>query len=84
MLPTSDSSGAERVAERVRKKVSETSLTVGQRSFALTASLGLAQFSTEYENGEELLDAAATALVQARAQGGNRVWLASGKKPDLP
>lgn len=83
LLPTSDARGAERVAERVRKKVSETSLTVGQSSFEVTASLGLAQFSGEFENGEELLDAAGAALAQARAQGGNCVRLAPGKKSEL-
>ena len=65
------------IAERLRKKISEASVSVDGNTISVTASLGVACYPAPGINDMNyLLKAADAALYQAKAAGRNRVVLA--------
>ncbi|MCP9494162.1 MAG: diguanylate cyclase [Pyrinomonadaceae bacterium MAG19_C2-C3] len=73
ILPETDMHSGGEVAERLRQAISEMEVPeAGQ----ITASIGIAEFPDSTPNGDDLYDAADTALYEAKNQGRNRVVLA--------
>jgi diguanylate cyclase (GGDEF)-like protein len=75
VLPAVALASASRIAERVRRVVSEARVDTGRTTLAVTISVGLAQ-RLRGEAREALIARATTALAAARVQGGNCVRLA--------
>jgi diguanylate cyclase (GGDEF)-like protein len=76
VLPAVALGSASRVAERVRRVVSEARVNAGVATITVTVSVGLAQ-RLRGELREVLIARAAAALAAARRQGGNCVRLAA-------
>ncbi len=72
LLPETDASRAQIVAEKIRRSIAETPLTVSELSIPLTISLGVAAWH-EDSNVDELIRRADQALYRAKACGRNRV-----------
>lgn len=72
LLPQADPATAKRVAERLRKKVSELTLQTGT---PVTISLGVATYPQHGAHPKEILSAADQALFQAKKQGRNGVYV---------
>jgi diguanylate cyclase (GGDEF)-like protein len=66
------------VAERIREKVSQTSVLTDRGELEITISVGVAQFDPDEDSADELLDHADRALYVAKRNGRNRteVWAA--------
>jgi len=64
---------AQSVAERLRQKVAETSITTEFGKLSVTVSLGVAEYSASITDIEKVIDLADRALLQAKSQGRNRV-----------
>ncbi|EDY86035.1 diguanylate cyclase [gamma proteobacterium HTCC5015] len=74
LLPSVDLALAEKIAERLRKKISEAVVKVDGKAIQFTASLGVASFPSEgLENMNDLLKAADAALYEAKEGGRNQV-----------
>jgi len=81
ILPDTPSSGAELVAESVRKELALISISSEERSFNITTSIGVATSSAAGERSvPALIDRADAALYEAKRQGRNRFCVA----PQLP
>jgi diguanylate cyclase (GGDEF)-like protein/PAS domain S-box-containing protein len=78
---------AARWAERIRASIAAAPVTRGSSSLQVSASLGVATYPEHGETWQELIAAADTAQIAAKATGGNRVTCASPKAelkgPDL-
>jgi diguanylate cyclase (GGDEF)-like protein len=61
-------------AQRILDRLNRT-LRIAGREFALSTSIGIVVFRPEYENYDEMLDAADQAMYQAKSQGGGRFWI---------
>jgi diguanylate cyclase (GGDEF)-like protein len=83
LLPETDQQGAKLVAQRLRYAVEQANFFTGSPSESgspvehLTISIGVALFPEEARFKRELLEAADTALYDAKARGRNRVVLYS-------
>ena len=64
------------IAERLRRRVAESPLTFGDRSIALTVSMGAASLSSGDASAEAVILRADEALYRAKAAGRNRLELA--------
>ncbi len=90
LLPETDLPGAKLVAERLRYAVEQASFSVGSnpasghKTEQVTISIGVALFPQEARLKPELLEAADTALYQAKAQGRNCVVLYADLKKKKP
>ncbi len=73
LLPETDEDGAAIWADRIRKAIAETCVSVGDQSFNITASVGVAERMRRAENGESLVDAADQALLVAKETGRDRM-----------
>lgn len=73
ILPETDLHSALRLAQRLRERVVERSLTLDDKIGRLTVSLGVAALSPDIEKPQDLLARADQALYQAKATGRNRV-----------
>jgi diguanylate cyclase (GGDEF)-like protein len=73
LLPETDLAGAVRVAEEIRKLVSEHSFTFERESIPVTVSLGAAQLDDGARTPEEFVDLADRKLYEAKRSGRNRV-----------
>ena len=74
ILPTTDRTDAEGVAERVRSRFAEHRFKAdGARTFTCTVSLGLALWKSDYRSPSDLLQKADEALYRAKSAGKNRV-----------
>jgi diguanylate cyclase (GGDEF)-like protein len=78
VLPQTDRREAYVLAERIRQKVSDYSLEVGnaQQVDSLTASIGIAAFPVNGESMDNVITAADNAVYAAKQQGGDRVAMA--------
>ena len=72
IMPHTDLEGAERVAERIRRRLGEIPFDAGGgKLFFVSLSIGIARY-IEGEPGESLLTRADKALYLAKAQGRNK------------
>lgn len=74
-LVGADEKGAEQMAERIRKTVEKTPVTVGKTTFSCTLSIGAATLMPGGERKEEIIARADAALYHAKRSGRNRVCL---------
>lgn len=83
VLPEMDVSEAQQSAERLRQLVESSPQQLDDgRSVTLTMSVGVAIYPDHGENASQLIAAADQAMYQAKAQGRNRVVVASPEKAD--
>jgi diguanylate cyclase (GGDEF)-like protein len=73
ILPEIELSGAIELAYRICNSIATIALTYNEQVINVTASLGVAQLSTEESNYEELITQSDNALYQAKALGRNQV-----------
>jgi diguanylate cyclase (GGDEF)-like protein len=66
---------AERVAERIRQRIAEAVLEIGENSIAITVSLGVAEYNPISTSIENVIDYADRALLQAKSRGRNIVYI---------
>ena len=78
ILPQSNSQGAFKIAERVRKEMMRISFTGNESNFAVTVSCGVAEFNKNYESINEVIDAADRGLYEAKNGGRNKTILVKG------
>ncbi len=77
LLPQTDSQAALDVADRLRKRIEDTSLELEDgRIISFTVSLGVAQLSENLSSLGQILSAADQALYQAKSSGRNKVVVA--------
>jgi diguanylate cyclase len=70
----SDNEDTFQLAERLRKAVAKTTIELQKEvTISLTISLGIASWSAEYQDAEQLLKEADNCLSQAKTNGRNRV-----------
>lgn len=76
ILPETDSSGAQIIAHRIRRRIAGFSFETRSRSSSLlTASVGLASFPEDGKQANELVEKADWSMYYSKRQGGNRVTL---------
>lgn len=73
LLPGASLEAPQRIAERLREKLSESTLDIDGKSVALTASIGIVLLHPADVNPDAVLQRADAALHQAKATGRNRV-----------
>ena len=73
ILPETDTSGGLIFANRVRELIEKTPVYYEEHAIALTASLGLSEYSDGIESHDALLDQSDKALYAAKKRGRNRV-----------
>jgi diguanylate cyclase (GGDEF)-like protein len=79
VLPEADRDGAVMIAERIRRIVEETVISLTpQIGICLTVSIGVATLCPECSNLEDLVDCADRALYIAKQSGRNRVKVGEG------
>jgi len=76
LLPGAGPDDVQRVGERVRRAIAETSVSDGELRIAVTVSLGGATFGDATDSPESLIALADNALYEAKEAGRNRVALA--------
>ncbi|PKM23226.1 MAG: diguanylate cyclase [Gammaproteobacteria bacterium HGW-Gammaproteobacteria-14] len=77
VLPETDTEGARAVAERIRRKISESPFMVSGNGVPITASFGVACIHPSTPEGyDSLIREADAALYQAKDEGRNRVVVA--------
>jgi diguanylate cyclase (GGDEF)-like protein len=81
LLTRSNPDAAAAFAERIRRKVAETSILMDQRRIAITVSIGIALMLAEDTTAEQALGRADDALYRAKAEGRNRIALAETPPP---
>ncbi len=72
-LPETFKEQAVELAERIREQLAEHTFEADGETFTVTCSIGIAEWSPEYDSLEELLDRADEAMYEAKEQGRNRV-----------
>ncbi|GBE58096.1 phytochrome-like protein cph2 [bacterium BMS3Abin01] len=76
ILPETDSSGAQIIAHRIRRRIAGFSFeSRSKASSMLTASVGLAGYPNDGQQANELVDKADWSMYFSKRQGGNRVTL---------
>ncbi|MBE0429381.1 MAG: diguanylate cyclase [Thermoleophilia bacterium] len=74
ILPETDSSGAQIIAHRIRRRVADFVFETKSRSGApVTASIGVASYPDDAAQIKELIDKADWCMYYGKRQGGNRV-----------
>jgi len=72
LLPSCDISDAARIAERMRARVADEKIEIGDVTISISASFGLAS-NTGIRNGTDIIAAADAALQIAKRNGRNRI-----------
>jgi diguanylate cyclase (GGDEF)-like protein len=78
LLPKTDWEGTRHVAERIRQKVADLEIWVGNDRTGVTVSIGVAEWGPSMHDAEALIQLADQGLYQAKASGKNCVILAKG------
>jgi diguanylate cyclase (GGDEF)-like protein len=80
LLPQTDLKEAGVIADRIRRKINDTSFTHGksQPLGAVTVSIGLSAFSPALDSAEAMVRAADRALYHAKSHGKNRAYAYQG------
>jgi diguanylate cyclase (GGDEF)-like protein len=73
LLPETELDQAGRVAERIRKSLDETIISLESHSISVTASLGIVDLTTDTPLIEEMLAKADEAMYRAKEKGRNQV-----------
>jgi len=73
LLPHTEAADAVPIAERLCAVLAETPIFFDGQAIAVTMSIGVAEYSTELANGENLLRQADLCLYEAKRLGRNRV-----------
>lgn len=73
IFPETNASGAAIVAERIRQRVAQQSITHNWHNLQVTASVGLAAFPAHAREHDELIEKGIRALELAMQKGGDRV-----------
>lgn len=82
ILPSTTLLLASQVAERLRKKIQQSEIVVGDQTLNVTASIGVSvRLSHETGTASELIKAADACLYQAKAEGRNQVCF-NGFEPE--
>src|SRR5262249_15501206 len=82
LMPKTQLAGALTVAERVWSDVGRLSLKAGQKTFRVTASLGLSSYpSRNVASAEQLVHCADEALYRAKREGRNKISLYQSPNP---
>ncbi len=82
LLPETGQAQARRAAERLRRKIAELPLELGDASIGLSVSIGIAEVSTATPDVSALMKLAERALHVAKAAGGNRAEAAASTPKD--
>jgi len=80
ILPDTDENGALTIAERLREKIEEFSVTLNNQKITTSASIGLASYPRDGDTPEFLMKAADAALYEAKKSGRNCVVEAKEKR----
>lgn len=80
VLPDTDIDGAIKAAERIRERLAERSVAVGEQAATLTVSTGVAEFPADGDSPEALIASADAALYQAKRRGRDRVVCVSRRR----
>ena len=84
LMPETDKQGATLVAERIRKMVAETAITIDSgESVSVTISIGVATFPEAGIGDREILAAADIALSAAKDAGRNKVMAAQPEESEV-
>jgi diguanylate cyclase (GGDEF)-like protein len=73
ILPETNTSGCQIVADRIRQRIAVQAITHNWQNLRITASVGLSSFPTGAREEEELISKALQALERAILEGGNTV-----------
>ncbi len=73
LLPETGRRGAKALAERLRKRIAQTQIKVGQAEISITISVGVSILSPDCNDLTQLIEAGDKALYAAKAAGRNRV-----------
>lgn len=73
VLPDTDTSGAQAVAERIRKSAEKKTIKAYDNSVRVTLSIGIAVYPSDGKVLEEIMDKADWALYRSKSQGRNCV-----------
>jgi diguanylate cyclase (GGDEF)-like protein len=77
LLPSTRLAGAQQLAERLRLEIAATALDFNGKTTSLTASFGLAALGLHSEDWTEMMQRAQVALYRAKADGRNRIEIAT-------
>jgi diguanylate cyclase (GGDEF)-like protein len=83
ILPETEPSGAQAIAERIRKTAAAATHPTEQGAVQVTVSIGLATWPGQGESAEAILEAADRALYRAKQGGRNRVASANPASPTV-
>lgn len=84
ILCDTSETGAFNMAERIRKKVNDTAITIkGAGTVSLTMSIGMASISPEVASEERLIAIADNALYRAKNAGRNRTCVAASADSEI-
>ncbi|MGO9569732.1 MAG: diguanylate cyclase [Desulfomonilaceae bacterium] len=75
VFPHTDSRGAYECMERIRRRLEETTFQIASRSFSVTCTSGVAEFTQTLTRSDDLIHMADMALFEAKQQGRNRIIL---------
>lgn len=76
LLPDTNVHGARLTAERIRERIAGEPLMFGEKTVAITASMGVATYPDHGSDYEEVFEAADAALYSSKSSGKNRVTVA--------
>ena len=76
LLPETGRRGARAIAERLRKRIAQTPITVAQEKISITISLGVSILSPDCSNLTDLIEASDKALYTAKETGRNKTIFA--------
>ncbi|MEE2732798.1 MAG: diguanylate cyclase [Pseudomonadota bacterium] len=77
ILPNTDGDGAMVVAERLRRSIEASPVPFENLTIAMSASIGVVEFCSDFADAEQMISKADEALYRAKEMGRNRVVQAS-------